>query len=93
MSGRDRRQRRRRAAVVGGAAVAAKKHHDGKQAAEEEAAAPQQPEPGQSAEPDAAGGMTPEVMDRLKQMGELHDQGVLSDAEFESEKAKLLGTA
>ena len=90
---RDRRQRRRRAAVVGGAAVAAKKHHDAKLATQEEAAAPQQAEPGQPAEPAAAGGMTPEVMDRLKQLGELHEQGVLSDEEFASEKAKLLGTA
>lgn len=92
MSGRDRRQRRRRAAVVGGAAVAAKKHHDGKVAAEQEAAAPQQSEPGQSAEPAPAGGITPEVMDQLKQLGELHDQDVLSDEEFEREKAKLLGS-
>jgi hypothetical protein len=77
--------------VIGGAAVAAKKHHDAKQAQEEEeAAAAQQPAP---AEPSAAGGMTPEVMDQLKQLGELHEQNVLSDEEFEREKAKLLGQA
>ena len=85
--GRDRRQRRRRAAVVGGAAVAAKKHHDAKQAQQEEAAAAQQPAP---VEPSAAGGLTPEVMEKLKQLGELHEQNVLSDEEFEREKAKLL---
>ena len=85
--GRDRRQRRRRAAVVGGAAVAAKKHHDAKQAQQEEEAAPQQPDPA------AAGGLTPEVMEQLKQLGELHEQNVLSDEEFEREKAKLLGSA
>ena len=34
--------------------------------------------------------MTPEVMDQLKQLGELHEQNVLSDEEFEREKAKLL---
>ena len=88
--GRDRRQRRRRAAVVGGAAVAAKKHHDAKQAQQEEAAAPQQPAP---AQPSAAAGLTPEVMEQLKQLGELHEQNVLSDEEFEREKAKLLGQA
>ena len=88
--GRDRRQRRRRAAVVGGAAVAAKKHHDAKQTQQEEAAAAQQPAP---VEPSAAGGMTPEVMEQLKQLGELHEQNVLSDEEFEREKAKLLGQA
>ena len=85
--GRDRRQRRRRAAVVGGAAVAAKKHHDAKQAQQEEEAAPQQPDPA------AAGGLTPEVMEQLKQLGELHEQNVLSDEEFEREKAKLLDSA
>lgn len=92
--GRDRRQRRRRAAVIGGAAVAAKKHHDAKESQrEEEAAASQQPDPGQAAEPAPAGGLTPETLDQLKQVGELHDQGVLSDEEFEREKAKLLGSA
>ena len=85
--GRDRRQRRRRAAVVGGAAVAAKKHHDAKQAQQEEEAAPQQPDPA------AAGRLTPEVMEQLKQLGELHEQNVLSDEEFEREKAKLLDSA
>ncbi|MGZ5376067.1 MAG: SHOCT domain-containing protein [Solirubrobacterales bacterium] len=83
--GRDRRQRRRRAAVVGGAAVAAKKHRDAEQAQQgEEAAAPQ---------PTAAGGPTPDVIEQLKQLGELHEQNVLSDEEFEREKAKLLGPA
>ena len=85
--GRDRRQRRRRAAVVGGAAVAAKKHHDAKEAQQGEEAAASQPEPA------AAGGLTPEVMEQLKQLGELHEQNVLSDEEFEREKAKLLGSA
>jgi hypothetical protein len=85
--GSDRRQRRRRAAAIGGAAVAAKKHHDAKQAQEEEPAAAQPTTP---AEPTPAGGLTPDVMDQLKQLGELHEQNVLSDDEFEREKAKLL---
>ena len=94
--GRNRRQRRRRAAVIGGAAIAAKKHHDAKEAQQEEAGASQQAqpgEPGQAAEPTAAGGLTPEVMEQLKQLGELHEQNVLSDEEFEREKTKLLGKA
>jgi Short C-terminal domain len=85
--GRDRRQRRRRAAAIGGAAVAAKKHRDAKLAQEEAETAP----PAAPAQPAAAGGMTPDTMERLKQLGELHEQGVLSDEEFEREKAKLLG--
>jgi hypothetical protein len=88
--GRDRRQRRRRAAVIGGAAVAAKKHHDAKEAEQEQEAAPDQAAP---AEPGTAGGLTPDVMEQLKQLGVLHEQNVLSDEEFEREKAKLLGQA
>jgi hypothetical protein len=30
-------------------------------------------------------------MDELKRLGELHEQNVLTDEEFEREKAKLLG--
>ena len=87
--GRDRRERRRRAAVVGGAAVAAKKHHDSKVAEQEQA---ESDTPSPPAEPASTGGLTPEVMEQLKQLGELHDQNVLSDEEFESEKSKLLGS-
>jgi hypothetical protein len=76
--------------VVGGAAVAAKKHHDAKVAEEEKAAAAEQAAP--AAEPAAAGGLSPNVMEQLKQLGELHEQNVLSDEEFEREKAKLLGS-
>ncbi|MGA6946830.1 MAG: SHOCT domain-containing protein [Solirubrobacterales bacterium] len=76
--------------MVGGAAVAAKKHHDAKQAEQEQETAPEQVAP---AEPAAAGGLTPDVMEQLKQLGELHDQNVLSDDEFEREKAKLLDQA
>jgi hypothetical protein len=91
MMGRDRRQRRRRAAVVGGAAIAAKKHHDAKQA-EEEAAA-RQPTAAAPEQAPPATGLSPEAMGQLKQLGELHDQNVLSDEEFEREKGKLLGPA
>ncbi len=93
--GRDRRQRRRRAAVVGGAAIAAKKHRDAKEEQrQEEAAAAQQAPPadrGQADRPAAAGGLTHEAMEQLKQLAELHEQNVLTDEEFEREKAKLLG--
>ncbi len=93
--GRDRRQRRRRAAAIGGAAFAAKKHRDAKEAQQqEEAAAAQQAapaDPGHADRPAAAGGLTPEAMEELKQLGELHQQNVLTDEEFEREKARLLG--
>ena len=63
---------------------------------QEEAAAAQQAapaEPSPAAQPAAAGGLTHEAMEELKQLGELHDQNVLTDQEFEREKAKLLGSA
>ena len=91
--GRDRRQRRRRAATVGGAAVAAKKHHDAKEAQQQEEAAAHSLSKLRPAQPAAAGGLTPEAIEQLKQLGELHEQNVLSDEEFEREKAKLLGSA
>ncbi len=34
--------------------------------------------------------MTPETTERLKELGELHEQGVLTDEEFAREKAKVL---
>ena len=49
--------------------------------------------PAEAAEPCPQAGSTPEVVEQLKQLGELHEQNVLSDEEFEREKAKLLGPA
>jgi Short C-terminal domain len=86
---RDRRQRRRRLAAAGGAAVAAKKHRDSKLAGEQQDSAPQA-EPTDSA-PAASGGVTSDTTERLKELGQLHEQGVLTDEEFASEKAKVLG--
>ena len=87
--GRDRRQRRRRVAALGGAAVAAKKHRDNKLAAEQRDSAPEA-EPTDPA-PAASGGVTADTTERLKELGQLHEQGVLTDEEFASQKAKVLG--
>jgi len=59
------------------------------QAQEAAAAQPQQPD---AAPPPAPGGMTSEKLDALKQLGELKTQGVLTDAEFEAQKAKILAS-
>ena len=47
---------------------------------------------GQYAEPAPAAPAAPEVdpLDQLKQLGELKASGVLTDAEFEAQKAKIL---
>jgi FMN phosphatase YigB (HAD superfamily) len=44
-------------------------------------------EPAPAAAPAAE---APDMMEQLKQLGELHTSGVLTDAEFEAQKAKLL---
>jgi phospholipase/lecithinase/hemolysin len=87
-----------RAAVVGGGAYMAGKHMANAQAGQEyqdssqdqriasleQQQAQQAPVPA----PRAAG---PSMADQLNQLADLHKQGVLSDDEFATAKAKLLG--
>jgi|tagenome__1003787_1003787.scaffolds.fasta_scaffold20790117_1 hypothetical protein len=51
------------------------------------AAAPPPPPPAPS-----AGGMSSNTIEQLKQLGELHEQGILTDEEFAAQKKALLGT-
>ena len=81
-----------RAAAVGGAA------YMGKRAGERNAQPEQAAGPGYSAAspaapppPPAGGGLSSESVTRLKELAELHDQGVLTDEEFEQQKRALLG--
>ena len=46
----------------------------------------------QYAEPAQAAPAATSPVDQLKELGELHDSGVLTDEEFAAQKAKLLGT-
>jgi hypothetical protein len=79
-----RRRPLMRAAMVGGAGYyAGKKIQEGR-----EQDAPQD-EPQQEAAP-SAGGMTDEMIDQLGKLGQLHEQGVLTDDEFAAQKQKLL---
>ena len=48
-----------------------------------------EPEPQAAPPPPAAAG--PDPIEQLKQLGDLHAQGVLTDEEFAAQKAKLLG--
>ena len=61
---------------------------DAKQQQAAAAAPPPPPPPAPAAAP--SGGLTQETIDALKQLAELKTAGVLSEAEFEVEKAKLL---
>jgi hypothetical protein len=76
-----------RAAALGGAASYASRRG----AQTERAQAPPQPAPQQPASaPQASGGTSQETIERLRQLGELHTQGVLTDDEFEQQKQRLL---
>jgi hypothetical protein len=48
-----------------------------------------QPPPQQYAEP--APEAAPDPIEQLKQLGQLHEQGILTDEEFAAQKAKILG--
>ena len=51
----------------------------------------QQPAPPPQAAPAPSTGLSPDDINQLKQLGQLHESGVLTDAEFEAAKAKILG--
>jgi hypothetical protein len=38
----------------------------------------------------APGGLAAEAVEQLKSLAQLHDQGILTDREFEQQKAKIL---
>jgi len=92
-----RRPLLRAAAVGGGAYVAGKRHAQSQERESEQEARLQQLEGEQQAQaapaaaPAAAGGLAPNAIEQLRQLGELHDQGVLTDEEFAQQKARLLG--
>lgn len=60
-----------------------------REAAYAQATAQTAPPPAPAAAPAAAGG--DDMITKIKQLGELRDQGLLTDEEFAAQKAKLLG--
>jgi hypothetical protein len=90
-----RRRPLMRAAMVGGGAYyAGKKVQQGRGRDAEQEARLEQLEAQQAAPAPVAaappGGITDNTIEQLKKLGELHDSGVLTDAEFEAQKQKLL---
>jgi hypothetical protein len=94
-----------RTAVVAGTATAVSNRVSRRQAnrwSEQEAQqapqyyepAPQyyEPAPAPVAPPPAAPAPAELPLEQLKQLGALHEQGILTDEEFAAQKAKLLGT-
>jgi hypothetical protein len=93
---RRRRPVLRAATMAGGAALA---YHAGKNSGENQEMERQQggQMQGQTQGGDAAqagtpsaSGLSSDAIGRLKELGQLHDQGILTDAEFEAQKSKLL---
>ncbi|HSP38463.1 MAG TPA: SHOCT domain-containing protein [Frankiaceae bacterium] len=83
----------RTAAVAGTAsAVAGRVQHrqQGRWAAQEQQQA-YAPPPAPAASPPQASGMDDKLA-QLRELGELHAQGVLSDAEFEAQKSQILNS-
>ena len=88
---RRRRPLLRAAAVGGGAYMMGKRRAEAEQGAgwqgeQAPQAAPAPPPPPQP----AAGGISDAGVARLKELGQLHEHGVLTDDEFAQQKAKLL---
>ena len=86
-----------RTAVVAGTATAVSgrvsRRQQGRWAAKEDAAAAEAapaPAPAQYQEAPPAAPSTDDKLAQLKQLGELRDAGVLTDAEFEAQKGKIL---
>jgi len=81
-----------RTAVVAGTATAVSNRVSRRQAdrwAMQDAQAYGQPDPGYAEPPPAAPAADP--IAQLKELGQLHAQGILTDEEFAAQKAKLLG--
>jgi putative oligomerization/nucleic acid binding protein len=82
-----------RAAMVGGVAYhAGKRVQEGRDADAERDARLDDMEYQQQAQGagGGGGGMTDNTIEQLGKLGQLHEQGVLTDAEFEVQKQKLL---
>ena len=77
-----------RVAVASGTATAVSNRVSRRQAERWAAQEPQQAQAYQQAPPGAAPATDP--VEQLEKLGELRDKGVLTEAEFEAQKAKLL---
>ena len=86
-----RRRPLRTAAIVGGTAYVASKA-GAKAGASQAQEAQEQPQQYEQAPPppQAGGAMSQESMDQLQKLAQLHEQGILTDAEFEVQKQKIL---
>jgi hypothetical protein len=85
-----------RTAVIAGTATAVSNRvsrRQGRRWSEQQAYEQQQqaPPPPQQAAPPPAAPSEADKFAELEKLGKLHEQGILTDAEFAAEKAKILG--
>ncbi len=83
----------RTAVVAGTATVVAggvQRHQQKKYDAQAQAAAPQPEVVYEQAPAPAAGGMSPDAIQQLKDLAALKEQGILTEDEFAAQKAKIL---
>ncbi len=92
-----RRPLLRAAAVGGGAYYMGKKHAEGQaqEAGQDQQIADLQsqqsaPAPAPAAAAAPSGGISAETVQRLEELGKLHEQGILTDDEFAQQKQRLL---
>jgi hypothetical protein len=93
-----RRRPLARAAIVGGTAYAAGKHAQAgnqedadTQARLDQLEAQSAAQPAPAAPAPAAGGMSDDAIQQLKDLAALREQGILTDEEFAAQKQKILG--
>jgi Short C-terminal domain len=82
-----------RAAAVGGSAYVAGKRRarsQEREAGQEQRISELEEQSRSQPAPATSTGISPEALAQLKQLGELHDQGVLTDEEFAQQKQRLL---
>jgi Short C-terminal domain len=84
-----------RTAVIAGTATAVSgrvaRRQQNKYAAQEQVSAEQQAAAAPQPPPPAAGESTDDQLVQLQKLGELHQQGILTDEEFAAKKAQILG--
>jgi len=78
-----------RTAVVAGTATAVSNRVSRRQA---ERWAQQEPQPGYAEAPAPPPAAAADPIERLKELGELRDQGILNEEEFAAQKAKVLAS-
>lgn len=87
---RRRRPLMRAAMVGGGAYYAGKKVQQGREQEQDARIEGLESQQNPAAGPPAPAGISKDAIDQLKELGQLRESGVLTDAEFAAQKQKLL---